>query len=534
MKIATDQDLDIVIIGAGFSGLYAIHRLRKDYKIHCFEAGDGVGGTWYWNRYPGARVDIQSVEYSYGFDDDLQQEWEWPEYFSAQPDLERYANHVADRFNLRDHISLSTAVTSLHFDQVANRWLVRTNAGDEVRCKYVIAATGSLSAPNTPPWPDRDKFKGEIYHTAAWPREGVDCTGKRVGFIGTGSTGIQAMPLIAEQAEHLTVFQRTPAFCMPSGNRPMDPQHAQDWKADYPDRRRRMLNTYGASLVEGSAISAHDVTAEEREQILEECWNSQSAFKLLLSFSDVMTDLKANAYAADFVRSKIRQVVKDPATAELLSPRDYPLGGKRLCIGNGYFEMYNRDNVSLVDVRAAPIVAFTERGLRTSETDYELDVIVTATGFDAVTGALARIDIEGRDHRKLVDKWADGPTTYLGAMVAGFPNLFMIHGPMTPAAQAQMITTGEWQVNWTAAIIDDMEREGLSLIDTTAEAEDSWADETDIASQHSVHRYANSWYNGKNIDGKKCGFMIYVGGFSRYASLCTEAVEDNYRGFLRQ
>ena len=532
MNIEKIENVDIVVIGAGFSGMYAIHRLR-DYEVVCFEAGDGVGGTWYWNRYPGARVDIQSVEYSYGFDEDLQQEWNWPEYFSAQPDLERYANHVADRFKLRDHIRLSNPVKSLRFDEASNRWHVRTAKGDHVVCRYVIAATGSLSAPNSPPWPGRDKFRGEVYHTARWPSEGVDFAGKRVGFIGTGSTGIQAMPIIAEQAERLYVFQRTPAFCMPSGNRPLDEEHELDWKANYRERRKQMLDTYGASLVDYPEFSAHDCTPEEREAILENAWNSKSSFQLLFAFSDVMTDASANEMVCEFVRNKIRSIVKDPETAELLCPTTYPIGGKRLCIGNGYYEMYNRRNVTLVDVKTAPIVEFTEAGLRTEGAEYELDVIIMATGFDAVTGAMTRIDIEGCERRTLADKWADGPTTYLGAMVAGFPNLFMIHGPQTPAAQAQMITTGEWQVNWTADIIDDMERQGYSRIDVTEEAEKRWADEVAMVSEHSLHKLADSWYNAKNIEGKKGGFMVYVGGFPRFAQLSEAAIKDGYQGFVR-
>ena len=527
------ERVDVVIIGAGFSGMYATHRLRNQ-KIVCLEAGDGVGGTWYWNRYPGARVDIESVEYSYGFDEELQQQWRWPEYFSAQPDLERYANHVADRFNLRDHIRFSNPVKSMQFNQTENLWHVHTAKGDHFTCRYVIAATGSLTAPNLPPWPGRDKFKGKIYHTARWPAEGVDFTGKRVGFIGTGSTGIQAMPIIAEQAEQLVVFQRTPAYCMPSGNRPLDEAHEQDWKANYPERRKQMLGTYGASLTETPELSAHDCSPEQRQQILEKAWNSKSAFQMILAFTDVMTDADANEMVCEFVREKIRSIVKDPSVAELLCPTTYPIGGKRLCVGNGYFEMFNRDNVKLVDVKNAPIVEFTESGLRTQAEEYGLDIIITATGFDAVTGAMDRIDIEGCDNRKLKDKWADGPTTYLGAMVSGFPNMFMIHGPSTPAAQAQMITTGEWQVDWTANIIETMEREGLSYIDVTEEAEDEWAQEVEMVSEQSLHKLADSWYNGKNIEGKKGGLMIYVGGFPRFSELCDAAVAEGYKGFIRK
>jgi cyclohexanone monooxygenase len=527
------SEFDIVVIGAGFTGLYALHRLRRDYDVVCFEAGEGVGGTWYWNRYPGARVDIKSVEYSYGFDEALQQEWRWPEYFSAQPDLERYANHVADRFQLRDSIRLSNRVTRLRFDERADRWHVYTERGDAVVCRYVVAATGLLSAVNVPPWPGRDLFKGEIVHTAQWPREGLALAGRRVGFIGTGSTGIQAAPLIAEQAERLFVFQRTPAYCMPSGNRPMDPEFERDWKSHYAERRRQMLDAYGASLIEYPDIAAADCTPEQQRAILEDAWHSQNAFQLLFAFSDVMTDLQANSVVCRFVHDKIREIVRDPKTAELLCPTTYPIGGKRLCIGSGYFEMYNRDNVELVDVRSSPIVAFTERGLRTTVAEYELDVVIAATGFDAVTGAMTRIDIEGLDGVKLVDKWTEGPTAYLGAMVAGFPNLFMIHGPTTPGAQAQMITTGEWQVNWTAGIIDDMERRGHSRIGVTAAAEMAWSEEVRAASEFTVHRFADSWYNARNIEGKKGGFMIYVGGFPRFRKRCEDAVDDDYAGFVR-
>ncbi|MEC3948158.1 flavin-containing monooxygenase [Sphingobium sp. HWE2-09] len=533
MSTSDTETVDIVIIGAGFSGLYALHRMRG-YNVLCFEAGDGVGGTWYWNRYPGARVDIQSVEYSYSFDKELEQEWSWPEYFSGQAELERYANHVADRHGLRDRIRLSTRVMSMRFDEPTNRWHVRTDKGDHVICRYVVAATGSLSAPNTPPWPDRDLFKGEIYHTTQWPRDGVDLAGKRVGQIGTGSTGIQLAPMLAEQAEHLTVFQRTPAFAMPSGNRPMDAAYEQEWKANYPERRQQMLETYGVSMVlKAPDFCAYECTPEQQQDILEKAWTSQSAFQLLVAFKDIATDERANALVAEFARGKIRDIVKDPATAELLCPTTYPIGSKRLCIENGYFEMFNRDNVTLVDVHADPIVGFTETGLRTANGRYDLDVIVTATGFDAITGAMARIDIEGVDGMSLAEKWADGPTVWLGAMVAGFPNLLMIHGPMTPGAQAQMLMSGEWQVDFVADIIEEMDRDGLSRIDVTTEAEGWWAQEVDNCSQLTLHRLADSWYNGKNIEGKRGGFMIYVGGFPRYVQLCRDAVQNGYKGFVR-
>lgn len=527
------ETFDIVIIGAGFSGLYAVHKLRQKHKVVCFEAGDGVGGTWFWNRYPGARVDIESVEYSYGFDEDLQQDWKWPEYFSAQPDLERYANHVADRFDLRKDIRLSTAVKSLKFDEGTNRWHVHTANGGHFICKHVVAATGSLSAPNMPNWPGRESYKGEIYHTTQWPEGDLNLSEKRVGIIGTGSTSIQAAPILAEQSKHLTVFQRTPAFSMPSGNRPLDEEHEREWKENYNQRREQMLDTYGVSLIEYPEKSAHDCTPEEQQKILEEGWNSKSAFQMMVAFTDVMTDRAANEVVCEFVRGKIRTIVKDPETAEKLCPKSYPIGAKRLCIDNGYYEMYNRDNVSLVDVKSSPITAFTEKGLKTADAEYELDVIVTATGFDAVTGALSRMDIEGVGGLKLTEKWKDGPTTAFGFMTAGFPNLFMIHGPLSPAALAQMITAGEWQVNFVSDIIDDLENDGYARLETTEQAEQNWAAEVNGAAEHTVYSQADSWYNGKNIEGKKGGFMIYVGGFPRYCELSNAAVQNGYEGFIR-
>ncbi len=527
------ENFDIVIIGAGFSGLYAVHKLRCSHKVVCFEAGGGVGGTWYWNRYPGARVDIKSVEYSYGFDEELQQEWKWPEYFSAQPELEQYANHVADRFELRDDIRLSNAVKSLRFDEESGRWHVRSENGDHVICRYVIAATGSLSAPNMPDWPGREKYQGAIYHTTQWPSEPLDWKDKRVGIIGTGSTCIQAAPILAERCKHLMVFQRTAAFSMPSGNRPMDADHERSWKDNYSERRAAMLDTYGVSLIDYGTKSAHECTPEEQQQILEDGWTSKSAFQMMVAFTDVMTDRDANEVVCEFVRNKIRHIVKDPETAEKLCPTTYPIGAKRLCIDSGYFDMYNRDNVSLVDVKNAPIIAFTPTGLRTTEATHDLDVIVTATGFDAVTGALKRIDVEGLDGIKLQDKWRDGPTSYFGFLVAGFPNLFMVHGPLSPGALSQMITAGEWQVDFIARVIDGVEKDGYSRIDTTEAAEKSWAQEVNSAASHTVHHLADSWYNGKNIVGKKGGFMIYVGGFPRYRELSETAVRNDYEGFLR-
>ena len=533
MRNGSNDAVDVVVIGAGFSGMYAIHRLRNDYKVTCFEAGDGVGGTWYWNRYPGARVDIESMEYSYSFDEELQQEWKWPEMFSAQPDLEAYANHVADRFKLRDYIRFSTRVERLEFDEAANRWHVYTDHGEHVVCKYVVAATGSLNVPTFPNWPGKEDFKGEIYHTARWPREGVDVSGKRVGIIGTGSTSIQASPILAQSAEHLYVFQRTPAFSMPSGNRPISEEYDREWKESYSERRERMWKTVGLSLIKLPEKSVFDYTPEERRAILEKAWNSQSAFQLQVTFSDSQTDPKANEIVSEFVREKIRSTVKDPTVAELLCPKTYPLGAKRLCIDSGYFEMYNRDNVTLVDARTNPIIGFTPEGLQTTAATYDLDVVVFATGFDAMTGAMTKMNITGVGGVTIRDKWRNGPTTYLGMMVAGFPNLFMVHGPQSPSVLCTMIMGGEWQVNWIARVIDEMERDGFERIDTTVEAEEGWSAELNGVADYTLFKKADSWYMGSNVEGKPRSFMVYVGGYERYSSLCTGAVDNVYDGFVR-
>jgi len=525
------QVVDIVVIGAGFSGMYALHRLRNDYRLICFEAGESVGGTWYWNRYPGARVDIESMEYSYDFDEALQQEWKWPEMFSAQPELEAYANHVADRFGLRDQIRFSTRVERLEFNESRSLWHVFTDRNDHVICKYVIAATGSLAVPTIPNWPGKDSFQGKLYHTAQWPREGVDVAGKRVGIIGTGSTGIQAAPMLAQTAGHLFVFQRTPAFSMPSGNRPLSEEYERQWKANYAERRERMWHTPSLSLIQPSDKSIFEYSPEEQQEILEKAWSSQSAFQLLVAFKDIMTDRKANDIVAEFVRNKIRATVKDPKVAELLCPTTYAIGAKRLCIDSGYYQMYNRDNVTLVDARTNPITGFTPSGIRTTAATYDLDVIVFATGFDAMTGALTRMDIKGFEGVTMREKWREGPTTYLGMMVSGFPNLFMVHGPGSPSVLAGMIMGGEWQVNWIARVIDEMEKGGFERIDATKEAEESWADELATVAGYTLHKTADSWYTGANVEGKPRSFMVYVGGYPRYSALCTRALDEGYRGF---
>ena len=528
------QTADVVVVGAGFSGLYALYRLRGlNLKVICFEAGDGVGGTWYWNRYPGARVDIESMQYSYSFDDDLQQEWHWPEYFSPQADLEGYANHVTDRFGLRELIRFDARVNRLRWDEQDSRWHVSTERGDQVVARYVIAASGALDATNIPDFPGLDTFRGEWHHTSQWPKEGVDFAGKRVGLIGTGSTGLQATTEIGKTAGQLYVFQRTPAYSLPANNRPLPADYENEWKANYVERRAVMHGNFALGFLPAAQYgSVFDYTPEERTRILEEAWAQRNGLLFLRTFTDTMLSLAANEVVAEFIRGKIREIVKDPETAELLSPRTYPVGTKRICMDTGYFETFNQPNVTLIDVKTNPITEITPTGLRTTAGEYEFDILILATGFDAVTGSLTRMNITGVGGVDLREKWQERPTNFLGYLVAGFPNLFMIHGPGSPGVLAQMITGGEKQVNWVTEVIEDLDRDGYASIDTTSEAEQAWGAEMAEMASKTLYQHANSWYVGANIPGKPRYFMIYIGGFDQYQKRCDEQVSKGYEGFV--
>jgi len=528
------QTADVVVVGAGFSGLYALYRLRGlNLKVICFEAGDGVGGTWYWNRYPGARVDIESMQYSYSFDDDLQQEWHWPEYFSPQADLEGYANHVTDRFGLRELIRFDARVNRLRWDEQDSRWHVSTERGDQVVARYVIAASGALDATNIPDFPGLDTFRGEWHHTSQWPKEGVDFAGKRVGLIGTGSTGLQATTEIGKTAGQLYVFQRTPAYSLPANNRPLPADYENEWKANYVERRAVMHGNFALGFLPAAQYgSVFDYTPEERTRILEEAWAQRNGLLFLRTFTDTMLSLEANEVVAEFIRGKIREIVKDPETAELLSPRTYPVGTKRICMDTGYFETFNQLNVTLIDVKTNPITEITPTGLRTTAGEYEFDILILATGFDAVTGSLTRMNITGVGGVDLREKWQERPTNFLGYLVAGFPNLFMIHGPGSPGVLAQMITGGEKQVNWVTEVIEDLDRDGYASIDTTSEAEQAWGAEMAEMASKTLYQHANSWYVGANIPGKPRYFMIYIGGFDQYQKRCDEQVSKGYEGFV--
>ena len=529
------ETADVVVVGAGFSGLYTLHQLRKmNLKVIGFEAGDGVGGTWYWNRYPGARVDIESMQYSYSFDDELQQDWHWPEYFSPQADLETYANHVADRFRLRELIRFNARVSRLRWDEEEQRWHVHTEAGHHVVARYVIAASGALDATNIPDFPGLETFRGEWHHTSMWPKDEVSFEGKRVGLIGTGSTGVQTTTAVGKTAGHLYVFQRTPAYSLPANNRPLPADYEQDWKSNYGERRAMMNANFALGYLPAAQYgSVFDYTPEERTRILEQAWAQRNGLLFLRTFTDTMLSLEANEIVSEFIRSKIRQIVKDPATAEMLCPKTYPVGTKRICMDTGYFETFNRPNVTLVDVKANPITEITPTGLRTTAGEYELDILILATGFDAVTGSLTRMNVTGIGGTDLRDKWAERPTNYLGYLVAGFPNLFMIHGPGSPGVLAQMITGGERQVDWALSVIADLDASGYATIDTTTESEDGWGEEMAQMASKTLYQHANSWYVGANIPGKPRYFMIYIGGFDQYQKRCAEQVAQDYDGFVR-
>ncbi|HXK32866.1 MAG TPA: NAD(P)/FAD-dependent oxidoreductase [Dehalococcoidia bacterium] len=523
---------DAIVVGAGFAGLYMLHRLRGlGMRAHVIEAGDGVGGTWYWNRYPGARCDVESLEYQYGFDPDLPREWKWSERYASQPEILRYINYVADKLDLRRDIQFQTRVTSAHFDERALRWDIETDRRDRFTARFCIMATGCLSAPRQPDIPGLDSFEGEWYHTGYWPHDGVDFTGTRVAVIGTGSSGIQSIPLIAQQAAHLTVFQRTANFSVPAHNGPVDPDVERRLTEDYTEVRRRARTTAAGIIARApSQRSALQASEEERLAEFEARW-AYGGLGISGAFNDIVISPEANETAAEFVRGKIRAIVQDPRTAELLCPKDYPFGTKRLCVDTNYFETFNRDNVSLVDLNATPIQCITPRGLRTTEREYVFDRIVFATGFDAMTGALLAIDIRGRGGRRLADAWEAGPRTYLGLQVAGFPNLFTITGPGSPSVLTNMIVSIEQHVDWITDCLEYMHEHGHRTIEATTEAQDAWVEHVNQVANMTLFPRAKSWYMGANIEGKPRVFMPYIGGLNLYTQKCDEVAARGYEGF---
>jgi cyclohexanone monooxygenase len=525
------RELDAVIVGAGFAGLYMLHRLRGlGFSARVFEAGEGVGGTWYWNRYPGARCDVESMDYSYSFSDELQQEWHWTERYASQPEILKYANHVADLFDLRRDIQLGTRVISAVFDEASSRWTIATDRGDRVAAQFCIMATGCLSTAQRPRFAGLETFAGRWYHTGHWPHEGVDFTGQRVGVIGTGSSAIQSIPIIAAQAAHLFVFQRTPNFSVPARNAPLDPEYERQWKANYAEHRRQARESRVGFVVERNDHSALEVSPEERLREYEARWR-RGGLGFNATFADLLTSQAANDTAAEFFRAKIRAIVRDPAVAELLTPRHYPVGTKRLCVDTDYYETFNRDNVTLVDIRTSPVESITPRGIRTRDRTYEVDSLVFAIGFDAMTGALQSIDIRGRGGRTLREKWADGPRTYLGLTTAGFPNLFAITGPGSPSVLSNMIVSIEQHVDWIADCLAYLRAHGRAGIEATVAAEDEWVEHVNAVGHATLYPRADSWYMGANIPGKPRIFMPYVGGVGVYRQTCDDVAARGYAGF---
>ena len=535
-ELRASAQFDAIVVGAGFAGLYALHRLRGlGLNVRVFEQGGGVGGTWFWNRYPGVRCDIESLDYSYSFSEELEQEWEWSERYPSGPEILAYLNHVADRFDLRDDIQLNTRVERIHFDAADETWQITTSDGRRYSATYCVMASGCLSTVHRPQFDGLDEFGGEWHHTARWPTDGVNLAGKRVGIIGTGSTGIQLIPQLAEQAEQLYVFQRTANFSTPAHNAPLDPALQRAAKVAYRERRslaRESLSgvprSHPDALTQQSALEVSDT---ERAQTFERGWAEGGIGGVTLAFNDINVNPRANKLAADFVRSKIRQIVRDPAVADALCPSTYPIGAKRMCVDTGYYATYNRDNVTLVDVRAAPIERITSRGVATATAEYELDVIVFATGFDAITGALLEIDIRGREGLALKEAWADGPAAYLGLATAGFPNLFLVTGPGSPSVLSNMVCSIEQHVDWIADCVGYLQEHELRMIEATPAAEADWVRHVAEVAQTTLFPQANSWYIGANIAGKPRVFMPYLGGVGPYRAHCEAIVARGYEGF---
>jgi cyclohexanone monooxygenase len=496
-----------------------------------FEAGDDVGGTWYWNRYPGARCDIESLSYSYSFSPELEQDWTWTEKYPTQPEVLRYIRHVAERFDLRRDITFHTRVTSAVYDDGSARWTVTTGAGEVVSARFLIMATGCLSTSKDPEIPGKERFAGKIYHTGHWPHDGVDFTGLRVGVIGTGSSGIQIIPILANQAADLTVFQRTPNFSLPAGNRPLTAEELGQRKAHYPERRKaERESSFGVSapLPTRSALEA---TPDERQDIYQRGWEQGSLVGIMTAYTDILTDKAANDTAAEFIRQQIRSIVKDPQVADALVPRSHAVGSKRLCLDTNYYATFNEPHVHLVDLLTTPLVEITERGVQTSAREYAFDAIVFATGFDAMTGTLLAIDIRGVEGVSLRDRWAQGPRTYLGLAVAGFPNLFTITGPSSPSVLSNMMVSIEQHVDWISDCIAFLRDRGVAAIAATRDAEDAWAAHVELVGNATVYPTADSWYMGSNVPGKPRVFMAYIGGVGAYRQKCDEVARNDYEGF---
>ena len=530
-----DVDVDVVVVGAGFAGMYLLHRLRGlGISATVVEAGDDVGGTWYWNRYPGARCDIQSIDYSYSFDPDLEDEWKWTEKYAPQPEILRYAQYVADKHDLRRDIRFSTRVGAAAWDEATARWSLTTSAGDTLRCRYYVMASGCLSVPKEVDIAGTDRFVGDVYFTSRWPHAGVDLSGKRVAVIGTGSSAIQSIPIMAQQAAQLTVFQRTPNVSIPAHTGPVPAAKLAALAEDRQQYREAARWTQGGVSTEVSQTSALAVSEAERLASYEDAWQNGGIIEFLGAYMDHLVNPEANALIAEFVRDKIRATVTDPETAEALCPTTYPIGTKRLCVDTGYYETFNSANVRLVDLQKHPIATITEAGIDLADESLEFDVIVFATGFDAMTGAIVGVDVTGRNGVTLRNAWSHGPTTYLGLMAAGFPNLFMITGPGSPSVLSNMIVSIEQHVDWIADCISHLKTESLEAIEPTEAAVSGWVQHVNDFADLTLFPQANSWYVGANIPGKPRVFLPYAGGVDQYRTVCNEVAAGGYLGFERR
>ena len=522
---------DAIVIGAGFAGLYMLHRLRGlGLKARVFEAGDGIGGTWFWNCYPGARCDVDSMQYCYSWSDELQREWQWTERYPTRDEILRYVRHVAERFDLNRDISLNSRVVAGRWLADSGRWQIKIERGPTVTARFLITATGCLSESRVPDIDGLDEFKGRTFHTGRWPKTPVHFAGQRVGIMGTGSSGIQAIPEIAREAREVIVFQRTPNFSIPAWNGPIDTEHKRYWMTNYPALRERARNTRSGILYDYGTRPGVAMTAEERNEEMDSRWKKGGA-NFVHAFNDTFVNPESNQFLADYVRNKIRQTVKDPDTAAKLLPRDHPIGTKRICVDSGYFETFNRPNVKLVDLRSDPITGFDETAVITRSTRHELDTMVFATGYDAVTGALERLNLQGETGQSLRDLWKDGPTSYLGLMTVGFPNLFTITGPGSPSILTNVIVSIEQHVDWIAACLAHMTSHGFQRIDAQQAAQDRWVAKVQDVATGTLFVKANSWYMGANIPGKPRVFLPFVGGFANYAAICRDVVSKGYEGF---
>lgn len=526
--------LDVIIVGGGFGGMYATYKFREmGLKLQSFEAGGDLGGVWYWNRYPGARVDLPSIDYSYSFSPEVEQEWTWSEQFAAQPELLRYIDFVATRLDLRKHFQFKTRVTSAVWDEERQLWTVETDHGERYEAPFCIMATGPLSVPKVPDIPGVEKFKGRLLHAARWPHEPVSFAGLRVGVIGTGSTGIQIVQDVGPQAGELFVFQRTPSFTMPMRNVPLTQEYVSEVKRNYAGIREAARNSTVGGTRPQSTRAFFSVTPEQRQSLLEDAWK-QGGLAMLGTFGDLMVNQEANEHVAEFVRGKIAEVVQDPKTAEALKPKGYPIFARRPCLDSSYYETYNLPNVHLVDCLTDPIVEVTERGVRNASGETELDMLILATGYDGLTGALIAFDVVGKGGRTVNQKWKEGGRSHLGIMMEGFPNLFMTTGPNGPSALANIIRISEHDVDWIAAAITHMQKNGLATMEPTTKAEDGWMDVVRGLAQSSLINKAKTWWVGANVPGKSQGLTMFIGGFAKYRELCAAAASNEYGGFVFQ